>query len=154
MVRIISGLEEGEVVLMTPPLKAATIEPGSQLEGTGSPDALGDSEILRQRVNQKLEEANGTGFGMPSDNIGGPLQQEQGRPMGSGRGEFGREQMGRERTQIPSPEQMEEMRKRFENMSPEEREKMRQRFQGTGSGQREGQRQGASQRPRGSERNQ
>jgi len=154
MIRIISGLEEGEIILMTPPLKAATIEPGSQIRGTGSPDALGDPDILRQRVNQKLEEANGTGFGMPSDNIGGPPQQEQGRPMGSGRGEFGREQTGPESSQIPSPEQMEEMRKRFENMSPEEREKIRQRFQGTGSGQGAGQRQGASQRHRGSERNQ
>ncbi|MHC5035537.1 MAG: efflux RND transporter periplasmic adaptor subunit [Planctomycetota bacterium] len=154
MVRIISGLEEGEVVLMTPPLKAATIEPGSQMGGTGSPDALGDSDILKQRVNQKLKEANGTGFGMPSDNIGGSPQQEQRRPMGYGRDDFGQEQMSGESSQIPSPEQMEEMRKRFENMSPEEREKIRQRFQGTGSGQGAGQRQGASQRPRGSERNQ
>ena len=154
MVRIISGLEEGEVVLMTPPLKAATIEPGSQIGGTGSPDALGGSDILKQRVNQRLEEANGTGFGIPSDNIGAPPQQEQERPMGSGRGEFGREQTSGENSQIPSPEQMEEIRKRFKNMSPEEREKIRQRFQGTGSGQGAGQRQGASQRPRGSERNQ
>ncbi len=154
MVRVISGLEEGEVVLMTPPLKAATIEPGSQIGGTGSPNALGDSDILKQRVNQKLKEANGTELDMPSDNIGGPPRQEQEQPMGPGRGEFGREQTSGESSQIPSPEQMEEMRKRFENMSPEEREKIRQRFQGTGSGQGAGQRQGASQRPQGSERNQ
>jgi len=154
MIRIISGLEDDEVVLMLPPLKAATIESRSGTAGTEWPDALRDSDTMRQRVNRKLEEANGTGFGIPSDNIGGPPQGGRERPMGSGRGEFGREQTSGESSQIPSPEQMEEIRKRFENTSPEEREKIRQRFQGTGSGQGAGQRQGASQRPRGSERNQ
>jgi len=144
MVRVISGLEEGEVVLMTPPLKAATIEPGSQLEGTGSPD---DSDILRQRVNQKLEEANGT-------EPGAPPQERPERSQGARGDEFGQEKRGRENLQIPSSEEMEQMRARFENMSAEEREKIRQRFQGTGSGQGAGQRQGTSQRPRGSERNQ
>jgi len=144
MVRVISGLEEGEVVLMTPPLKAATIEPGSQLEGTGSPD---DSDILRQRVNQKLEEANGT-------EPGAPPQERPERSQGARGDEFGQEKRGRENLQIPSSEEMEQMRARFENMSAEEREKIRLRFQGTGSGQGAGQRQGTSQRPRGSERNQ
>jgi HlyD family secretion protein len=110
MVRIISGLEEGEVVLMTPPLKAATIEPGSQIGGTGSPGALGDSDILKQRVNQKLEEANGTPTikpAMPPDDV----------------------------TRI-------------------QRDKQERTGEPRGPGQEAGQRQGASQRPRGSERNQ
>jgi len=33
MVRIISGLREGEQVLLTPPLKAGAVEPGSKLAG-------------------------------------------------------------------------------------------------------------------------
>jgi HlyD family secretion protein len=154
MVRIISGLEEGEVVLMTPPLKAATIETGSQLGGTGSPDALGGSDILKQRVNQRLEEANGTRPGAPSGNVAGPPQEGPERSPGARGDGFGQERRGRENSQSPSSEEMEQMRARFENMSPEEREKIRQRFQDTGSGQGAGQRQGASQRPRGAERNQ
>jgi len=154
MIKILSGLEEGEVVVTTPPLKAATLEPGSQVKVSESLSSTDASDTLKQRINEKLKETNRTGFGVPSDNIGGPTQQEQERPTGPGRGEFEREQTGRESFQIPSPEQMEEMRKRFESMSPEEREKIRQRFQGTGSEQGTGQKQGASQRPRGSERNQ
>ncbi|HUU20320.1 MAG TPA: efflux RND transporter periplasmic adaptor subunit [Sedimentisphaerales bacterium] len=147
MIRILSGLEEREVVLLTPPLKAATLESGSQVKVSESLSSTDTSDTLKQRINEKLKETNGTGFGMPSDNIGGPPQQEQERPMGPGRGEFGREQTSGESSQIPSSEQM-------ENMSPEEREKIRQRFQGTGTGQGAGQRQGESQRPRGPERNQ
>jgi HlyD family secretion protein len=150
MVRIISGLEEGEVVLTTPPLKAATIEPGSQMGGTGSPDALGDSDILKQRVNQRLEEANGTPAikpAMPPDDvtrIQRDKQERTGEPRAPG-------QESRQRQPGMSSEQM---RERFQNISPEEQEKIRQRFQGTGTGQEAGQRQGASQRTRGSERNQ
>jgi HlyD family secretion protein len=150
MVRIISGLEEGEVVLMTPPLKAATIETGSQLGGTGSPDALGDSDILKQRVNQRLEEANGTPTikpAMPSDDVT-RIQRDKQERTGEPRGP------GQESRQGQPGMSSEQMRERFENMSPEEREKIRQRFQGTGTGQEAGQRQGASQRPRVSERNQ
>ncbi len=142
MVRIISGLEEGEVVLMTPPLKAATIESGSQIGGTGSPDAFDDSDILKQRVNRKLEEVNGMPAFKPSttpDDVTLTQRDGQGRtgePPVPG-------QESRQGLPGMSSEQMEQMRKQFESMSPEEREKIRQRFQGTGS----------SQRPQGSERN-
>jgi HlyD family secretion protein len=144
MVRIISGLSEGEVVLLTPPLKSATIEPGSEMAGAGSPDAL------KQRINEKLEEANGTDIrrppSIPSEGVGGPQRDGGGRPMGGGQGRSGREGL--------TSEQREKMRKRFENMSPEEREKMRQRFQGAGSREGRDSRQGGGRRSRGSERNQ
>jgi HlyD family secretion protein len=151
MIRIISGLDEGEVVLMTPPLTAASIEPGSRTAGVPSLDALDGSETMRDRVNQKLEEANGTGRGEPGQGPRGPggLQAPEANEMG---------QM-RRRLESMSPEEqqkeMERMKQRFENMSPEEREKMRQRFQGGGgSRQGRGQGQGAGQRPRGPERDQ
>jgi len=123
MVRIISSLSEGEVVLLTPPLESATIEPGSQITGTGSPDT---SDTLKQRINEKLEEANGAQTGKP----GMPSVPQEGRerPMGPGQ-----ERADRAGGSGLSAQQMEQMRKRLENMSPEERqketEKMRQQFQ-------------------------
>jgi len=120
MVRIVSGLGEGEVVLLTPPLKSATIEPGSQMTGTGAPDAL------KQRINEKLEEANGARTGKP----GMPSEPQEGReqPMGPGQ-----ERADKAGGSGLSAQQMEQMRKRLENMSPEERqkeiEKMRQQFE-------------------------
>ena len=165
MIRIISGLTEGEVVWMTPPLKAATLEPGSRTEGAAS-EAFDSSDTMRDRVNQKLEEAaNGTGRqGGPGQEPSGP-QDAQGQPS---------DQMGqmRRRTENMTPEErqkeMENMKRRMENMTPEEQEQMRQRFQNQGSGSRQGrgsrqgagqggqegsQRQGGGQQPRGSERN-
>ena len=160
MVRIVSGLGEGEVVLLTPPLKSATIEPGFQMAGTGAPDAL------KQRINEKLEEANGTEVrrppSMPSESVAGPQREGGGRPMGPGRERADKaggsglsaqqmEQM-RKRLENMSPEErqkeIEKLRQRFENMSPEERQKMRERSQGGSPGE------GRRPRQRGREGNQ
>ena len=59
MVRIISGLSEGEVVWLTPPLKSASVESGSEAGGSGS-DPSGGPDTTMQQINQKLEEANRT----------------------------------------------------------------------------------------------
>jgi hypothetical protein len=157
MIRIISGLNEGEVVLMTPPLKSAAIESGSQMDGAGSPDGLGASEAMRQRVNEKLEETNGAGQGVPAEPGPSDAVGSEGPPSDQ------MEQM-RKRLENMSPEErqkeMEKMRQSLENMSPQEREAARQRFQGTGSRQGRGSRQGEGQRQTGgpraaeSERNQ
>ena len=169
MIRIVSGLEEGEVVLMTPPLRAGTIESGSKAGDVNLPDG---SDTFQQRVNQRLEEANGNG------GTARPSQRSQGQSMGPEDDRSG--QPGG--SDAPSSDQMEQMRKRFENMSDEERQKeaentrqrfenmsqeekdaMRQRFQGGGgSRQGRGQRQGTGgerqgtggQRPQGAERDQ
>lgn len=177
MIRIASGLEEGEVVLMTPPLQAGIITPGSRTEGVGPIDANDASAIMRDRVNQKLQEANrteqeegGPGQRPPRQGVGGP-----GGPDAPGSVDM--ESM-RQRFENMTPEErqqeMERMRQRFENMTPEERERMRQqRQQGQGRGQRQGggqrqgsgprqgggpgpdggQRPGGGQRPRGAEGN-
>lgn len=143
MVKITSGLNEGEVVLLTPPLKAATVEPGSQMPGTVSPDS---NDTMMQRINEKLKAANGTEAGGPSDNVAGPQQEGQGQPI---RTDAGQEQAGKEGSQSPTPQQMEQMRQRLENMSPEERqkemEKMKQRFQNMSPEEREKMRQQRSQ---------
>ena len=147
MIRIISGLSEGELALMAPPLKSATIEPGSEMVGSG---LSGSGDDLKQRISERLGETNGAEVrrppSMPSEGAAEPQREERERdPEGVAPGQ---ERPGREGFESLTPEQREQRRRRFENMSPEEREKMRQRFQGTGP------RQGGGSRPRGSERNQ
>jgi len=165
MVRIVSGLEEGEVVLMTPPLRAATMESGS----TDLPDG---SSTFERRVNERLEEANGNGD-TESSSQRGPGQSmsseddRTGRPGGSDGSSPDQMEQMRSRMENMSPEErqkeMENMKQRFENMSQEERDAMRQQRgqrRGTGGGQRPqgagGQRpQGTGgQRPQGAERDQ
>jgi HlyD family secretion protein len=173
-IRIISGLEEGEIVLMEPPLESGAIGPGSTTAEAGSEDTLGDSATMSERINQRLEEANGTqagGPGMPSQTVAGPRQQGREGPAtggDSGRGPSAPDgsegpssnQAERIRQQFEnmSPEErqkeMERMRQRFENMSPEERAATRQRFQGGGSGQGQGRRQREDTRTPRSERGQ
>jgi len=154
MIRIVSGLEEGEVVLMTPPLRAGTIESGSKMSGFELPDG---SDTFKEKVNQRLEEANGNG------DTARPSQRSRRQSAGSEDIENpSSDQISqmRQRFEKMSPEErqkeMEKIKKQFENMSPDEREKLRQRFQGGGgSRQGGGQRQGAGgQRPRGAGRNQ
>jgi HlyD family secretion protein len=147
MVRIVSGLEEGEVVLMTPPLKAGTVESGSKMS-VESPDGSG---TFQQRVNRRLEEANGNG------------KQSQGQSAEPDKSEVpSSDQMARMRKRFENmsaedrQKEMEKIKKQMENMSQEERDAMRKRFQGAGgSRQRGGQRQGGGgQGTRGAERNQ
>ncbi len=147
MIRIISGLKEGEVVWLAPPLKSASVESGPE----GGADANSSSDSTMQRINQKLEEANR----MPA--AGGPGNLDQRRPGMSGgmpgQGQGGQGQ-GQGTPQLPSPDQLrqgaqafqnmtaeqrQEMMKRVQNMTPEQREQMRQRLQNAGGG---GQRQG------------
>ena len=153
MIKIVSGLSEGEHVLMAPPLKSATIEPGSEMAGSG---LSGSGDDLKQRISEKLDETNGTEVRrspvMPSEAV--PSPQREGRGRGPGGVGPAQERPSRQGLESLTPEQREQMRKRFENMTPEERKRMRERFQGTGSRQGGGRRQGGGQRPRGSERNQ
>jgi len=150
MIRIISGLDEGEVVSMTPPLESGTVEHGLEMAGTG---LSGSGDTLKQRISERLGETNGTEVRrppvMPSEGIAGPQQGSGPGGVGPGQGSPGREGI-----ESLTPEQREQMRKRFENMSPEEREKMRQRSQGTGrrQGRGQGSRQGGGPRTQGSGR--
>jgi HlyD family secretion protein len=148
MIRIISGLDEGEVVLLTPPLKAATIESGSKISGIELHSGAGS---LQERVNQTLEDANNKAASPsqqgPGQSINPP--DESSKQQGSVEAPSS-DQMNqmRQRFQNMSPEErqkaMEQMRQRFENMSPEEKDAMRQRLQRSGgSRQGRGQRQGA-----------
>jgi HlyD family secretion protein len=50
VVRVISGLQEGELVLATPPLKAAAAAPGSKLAGVHGADA---NDVMK-KINERL----------------------------------------------------------------------------------------------------
>jgi len=164
MIRIVSGLEEGEVVLMTPPLRAATIESGSEASGVDLPEGSG---TFQDRVNQRLEEANGSAAPSPQRGPGqstGPGGDRSGPPGGFEMPSADQMEQIRRRFEDMTDEERqkarEEMRQRFENMSEEEREAMRQRFQGGGGSRQgrgrrgEGPGQGADSGSRGAERNQ
>ncbi|MDI6447956.1 efflux RND transporter periplasmic adaptor subunit [Anaerobaca lacustris] len=105
MVRIISGLSEGEVVWLAPPLKAATVQEGSRRDELGDD---GEANAWQQRINERLENANGLNEGRP--NLG------QGMETMPGQGD---------QTQL-SDAQREQMRERLQNMTAEERQKQLQ----------------------------
>ena len=103
MIRIIKGLQVGEVVLLTPPLASATVEQ------QGAEGAVSKTSPAEGETGQGTMAVNREGAG------GEPNTKEigQGRPQGEAE---------------LTPEQMQKRRERFENMSEEERAKMRERF--------------------------
>ncbi|MHC4616744.1 MAG: efflux RND transporter periplasmic adaptor subunit [Planctomycetota bacterium] len=135
MVRIINGLDEGEVVLLTPPLKAGTVGQPAETIAAQTAPFESDTEEIYRRVNEKLEqranEAEGAGREIRET---GTRQGRRGRrrPGDSGAESAGGEQRQKRgrRPENMSAEEMEKLRERFRNMSPEEREKMRQRRTG------------------------
>jgi HlyD family secretion protein len=103
MIRIIGGLQVGEVVLLTPPLAPSTVEQGAERAISETPAAEADTE-------QKARPIGGEGVKEP-----GTEKVEQKRPKGE-----------KELT----AEQRQKMREKFENMSDEEKEKMRKQWEG------------------------
>lgn len=140
-IRIISGLQEGQEVLLEPPLKSAAVDAMAKGIDFKASEAADASDEMKEQINQKLQKANG------SQPVEADVSAEAGPGQSPGEGPG-----------LPSPGQMEQMRKRFENMSaeerqaemekmkqrlenmsPEERQKLRERFQGTGRGPGQGQ---------------
>ncbi|MEN6332754.1 MAG: efflux RND transporter periplasmic adaptor subunit [Phycisphaerales bacterium] len=146
MIAILGGLEAGEVVLMTPPLKEAALEPGERVPGSG--DA---NDPRTQRINEKLKAANELSSRpatMPRQDMQAPAGApgQQGGMPGAGQGfpqmtdeqrqQFQkfqnatpeeRQKMAEEFQKNMTPEQREQAqqaRQRMQNMSPEERQKM------------------------------
>ncbi len=122
MVRIVSGLGEGEIVWLAPPLKAATLQEGSR---RGELEGDGEASAWQQRINERLENANGLGGG-PNLGQGGEAMPAQGfPPPGAGGGLPAQEQGGPPQL---SDQQREQMRERLQNMTPEERQKQMESF--------------------------
>ena len=144
MVRVVSGLETGEKVLLTPPLASATLDKGERdVEESVGTTNFGET-AASNTIREQGAEPDSSGFPRSasaeqrsrlnrrrmSDNPGGVQGTGPGSPEAAGPGQSIQGE-GRTRRGNLSPEQREEMRKRFENMSPEEREAMRQRWQRT-----------------------
>jgi len=72
MVRVISGLSEGEVVWLAPPLRAATLQEGSRRNDLDSSD---EAEAWQRRINEKLQSANEVWDGDPRPGDGMPGEQ-------------------------------------------------------------------------------
>lgn len=91
MVRIVSGVNEGEVVWLAPPLRAATAQNDSQADDSGLPGEAGDRQ---QRINQMLDDANGRADAGPASGQGeparsGPQAGQSGPNAGGGQGGAG-----------------------------------------------------------------
>lgn len=112
MIRIIEGLREGEVVLLTPPLAQATI-------GQQEANSVADQTVTEQRA-QPGEAENVKDVETE--------EAESRRPKGGSSAE--QMQKGRERFENMSEEEKAKMRERFENMTEEEKENMRKQMEG------------------------
>jgi HlyD family secretion protein len=113
MVVIEEGLSEGEVVWLAPPLGSATVGSGLESGEANGGDHNGADSAVMRRVNQKLEEVNGSAMGERGQ--GWPGQDSDQASPGQG----------------PSGEQMDRTRRDFQSMTPDEQkrvlEQMRER---------------------------
>ncbi|MFZ0035068.1 MAG: hypothetical protein WAK60_08800, partial [Sedimentisphaerales bacterium] len=118
MIRIIKGLQTGEVVLLTPPLAPATVEQ----QGSGAVSRPVAAEAgTEQRARPVVREG---GAGEPNTKGIG-----QGRPQGEMQPTGEQGQRKRDRFANMSEEERAKMRERFSNMTEEEKQKMRERRQ-------------------------
>ncbi|MBU2499523.1 MAG: efflux RND transporter periplasmic adaptor subunit [Proteobacteria bacterium] len=132
VVRIIKGLEPGELVSLTPPLAAAAVEPAEY-----------SKDITTDMIPAKTEEKPAPGVRRettekrPTEGQAGPgvdrkAAQGEGAPMAGGPAAGGagglspeQQQAQRERLQNLPPEEQERRRQFFESLPPEERERLR-----------------------------
>jgi len=103
MIRIIRGLQVGEVVLLTPPLAPATVEQGAER-------AISETSAGEADTKQKTR----------------PIDKEGGKEAGTEKVEQERPKGEKELT----AEQRQKMREKFEKMSDEEKEEMRKKWVG------------------------
>ncbi|HUT46849.1 MAG TPA: efflux RND transporter periplasmic adaptor subunit [Sedimentisphaerales bacterium] len=131
MIRIISGLEKGEVVLLDPPLKPSTVDAAPA--GSAEPNEVGQkTDAIDQQVRDRLDASRQTGpdgttrAPTGAGTQGTPLMQTQGDPKSTAP-----KQMPQGATNL-SPQQQEQMKKQMQkamelvkNMSEEEKEKLK-----------------------------
>lgn len=114
MIHILEGLEEGEMVVLNPPLRSGAVDERDE-------EMDDEARELNSRVRSMLE--SGTQRDLPQAPPAGG--EDGGRAPDASMTERGRQMM-----ENMTPEQREQMRRQFENMTPEQREQMRQQFQG------------------------
>ena len=125
MVHIISGVSAGEEVLLAPPLRAGTMEPGTV-------NTSSDRDAIQQRVQERL---NNNAAPQPEkrDDRTETKADTEAAPQGQPRTDETPREGRRPEGQTMTPEQREQLRQRMEQMTPEQREQMRQRRQGGGA---------------------
>ena len=122
MVRIISGLAQGELVSLTPPLKSGSItsEKGPLSSEANTVGTRTDG--MDERINKELRQMNnnGNGFNIPKLKV-------RRRPV---------EQSSADKDAAPamgmSEEEKQKMKEKFDSMSPEERREMKKKGKRTG----------------------
>jgi len=117
MIKVSKGLTEGEVVMLTPPLKAATVEPRENIAAGGESVP---SDVMMNKIDEKLKAANGTKgeSGEAQETIGRPQPEGLNRSTAAITAKTGQERSDQNDSQMPSAEQMQ----RLQNMTPEERQ--------------------------------
>lgn len=86
MVRIVDGIQEGEVVLLTPPLKAAAIEGGSSMPDSQGDEYDGAADAFKQQIDERIREANERQTAEPDRPADDALDSRQGRTQPGDRG--------------------------------------------------------------------
>lgn len=138
MIRIARGLEKGDVVLLTPPLEAGTIDAAMNENGLPTPVSSDADAALEKRIEEELKAVNGAA---PVSRESHPTVEK--RRRGGGLSPQQGEEIRRRLEKLP-PEKRKKTIKRmtqtFEVLLPEERKKGRKRIHSTGSGQQKSQR--------------
>jgi len=143
MVHILSGLQEGEEILLTPPLKAAAKETDAQdsFPNKSVPQDQGKKEDSSSASNSAVNQnASSASTGSPSSTPAAgelPAPRDERRRGAQETDSSDQRQQRRRQFENMTPEQREEMRKKLESMTPEEREQLRKRFQGDSSSRRQ-----------------
>ena len=130
MVRIVSGVEENDLVLLNPPLGSE----GTVVDEARSKEVMEMSKSVP--TGDGAGRVNPSGQSVPAAARGEGVEHgdrssgRERRGPGRDRGEAGERRRGRGRDM--SPEDRAKMRERFQNMTPEEREEMKKRFRSGG----------------------
>ena len=105
MIHVLDGLNEGDVVLLSPPLKSAAVdsENHNNLRGQSS------AEEVQLKISEGLNKIKTKEIDKESDKTSDDTSATKERKLNP---------------ENPDPEKREEMRKRFQQLSPEEKEKI------------------------------
>ena len=145
MVRVISGLEVGELVSLTPPLAAAAVESAAEeiineigpikIEARPTPGPIGEGARASQKreggpTGRETPNEGVRGSGGSGAQVSGPGASQGGGPPTGTRGQRNLTPEQRKRMQQFFKNMSPEERERFRNLPPEEKRKMRQKLMG------------------------
>ncbi len=129
-IHILEGLQEGENVLLNPPLKEAE----APAAGLGSKKGGESAELLSEQIRRHLEKIESS-VSTPQESVSSSqsdsasVESRRQNTSDAQNQSFSQQSPRRRRLENMTPEQMGEMRRRFESMTPEQREEMRKRFE-------------------------